>query len=228
MNKNKYIYIQCFLLLFAVAFNGCKKDNYPAPTSYITGKLTYNGNPVPFMLNDVQIDFFEPGFSGGLGALNTRIQQDGSYSNLLFDGNYKLTFRRGVAPFVDITDTIPVSIKGSTTLDLPITPFFWIQEPSYSVVGTNVTATVNITKVVSTRNLENVSILVGGTQFTDFINNISKTTYAAASITNLAAVPVSASLTNLGTQKFFYVRISAKTVGLTAQNYSKVVLVNIP
>ncbi len=228
MKKNTYFNKVWLFMLTVVVFGACKKDNYAPPSSYITGKLTYNGKAVPFKLADVQVDFFQYGYKGGLGALNTRIQQDGSYSNALYDGDYKMAFRQGVAPFVDRPDTVSVSVKGNTTLDLAVTPFFWIDEPTYAISGTNVTATVNITKVVSTKNLESVSILVGSTQFTDFTNNLSKTTYTAASITNLAAVPVTASLTALGTQKFFYVRISAKTTGLTAQNYSQVVTMTLP
>lgn len=81
-------------LLATTLLTGCKKDNFDPPSTWMTGRLVHNGAPVymdgsPSDANDEIIQFFQDGF-GKHEGWGIRVKYDGTYSSLLFDGEYKL------------------------------------------------------------------------------------------------------------------------------------------
>src|SRR5215217_3948136 len=106
------------LLATVILFSSCEKDNYTAPKSILSGKIVYNGEPIGVEYNQVRLQLWQPGF-GKLAAIDAQVDQAGSYSALLFDGNYKMVFPQGRGPFRTIQkdaaakDTVFVNISGN-------------------------------------------------------------------------------------------------------------------
>ena len=151
------------------------------------------------------------------------IAQDGSFSASVFNGNYKLTRLKGNGPWADNTDTIDVQVNGTANVDVPVDPYFIIKNETFQRSGTTVTATFNLQRVNTTKNLELVRIYLGKTIITDQINNDNIGTKLAAAITDLTqpvtvSVTIPASLTGVD---YAYARVGVKTVGVTELLYSQ-------
>jgi hypothetical protein len=95
----------------------CKKDNYDEPTSLLSGKLVYQGQTFGLERDQVPFDLFQFGF-GKVGPIGASFTQEGTYSALLFDGEYKFTVPNGQGPFMwkrtaaDKPDTVNITLRG--------------------------------------------------------------------------------------------------------------------
>lgn len=178
--------IQCAALtLLAVSVAGCDitaLDNYEAPSSKLTGRVVYNGEPVQVRSNEVELELWEQDIEEF--ELNQKIQvhvaQEGTFSAVLFDGRYKLNLLPGSGPWVTPTplDTIRFELRGSHTLDVPVTPYYVVRDEQFSYDrnanapwGT-VTGTFRVGKVNTSRAVEYVGVYVGVTSFVDRINSL--------------------------------------------------------
>ncbi|HVI48988.1 MAG TPA: DUF3823 domain-containing protein [Chitinophaga sp.] len=227
MNHFKYFTI-CLNIILVVAFASCKKDSESPPDLRLEGSLTYKGRPLGFKNTEVTLDLYQPGYAI-LTAIPCRVNQDGGYAAQLFPGSYKMTFRRNVAPFYDITDSISISVTGNTSKSFEVTPFFYVNEPAFTLKGDSLFATVNIEKIATDRNLEKVGLYISSSHYCDAIYSTGgKAEVAAGDISNLTNVTLKAKLTPaLMQQKYLFARVGAKTIGLNAQNYSLVKQVDI-
>src|SRR5687768_6041350 len=98
----KRIFNYNIILAVLVVFASCKKDNFDPPGSTFKGRITYNGEPIMVEQNQVRFQLWEPGW-GLNGALDVAIDQDGSYSAVLFNGKYKLVIPKNEGPFMSKT-----------------------------------------------------------------------------------------------------------------------------
>lgn len=217
--KKKFLLAITTASLLLVA--GCKKDNYKEPSSFITGKLVYQGQPLGVRSNGVQLELWQKGYQ-----FFTKVAvfpaQDGSYSIDVFDGDYQLTVLKGTGPWADKLDTIPVHLQGTASVDVPLDPYFIIKNESFVRSGTTITGTFTIQKVNTTKTLELVKIFIGQTLITD--NNLNN-----ANAQKLAAViditqPITLSVTvpaSLATKDYAFMRIGVKTTGVTEYLYTQ-------
>ena len=165
MRLNK-IYMLIFALAILVA--GCGKDNYDEPSSMLMGKVVYNSQAIGVKGtgSSVQLELWQDGYQ-----LNTSIPvyltQDGSFSVSLFDGTYKLVSKSGNGPWVSAQDTVVVNVKGNTTVDYPVTPFYTISEENFSLSGNMLTATFNLAEVSGSQAVERAILVVNKTSFVD-------------------------------------------------------------
>ena len=213
------------LLLVSVGFiSSCELDNYEAPKSMLKGNVVYNGQPVNIRSNagGVKLELWQRGYAL-FSKIPVNIDQDGSFSASLFDGDYKLTRLRG-APWADNTDTINVQVRGTTTVDVPVDPYFVINNISFQKNGTaSVTATFNLQRVNTGRALELARIYLGRTMIVDQNNNAGGSiTVAAAAIPDLTQ-PITATVNipaSVSGQNFIYARVGVKVVGVAELLYS--------
>jgi len=219
--KNKFLFgISLGLVAFLPA---CKKDNYKPPSSTLTGQVVYQGQPLGVRSNGVQLELWQSGFQL-FSKIPVYVSQDGKFSASLFDGDYKLTRLKGNGPWVDNTDTISVHVSGTTTVDVPVQPYFVIKTQTFQKSGSAVTATVKVDKVVSSATIERVSFYIGGTTLVDanFKDGFDdKTGTALADLSqniNLSITP-SAALVAKG---YVYCRVGVKTSGVAEMAYSPV------
>ena len=208
-------------LLALVLLAGCKKDNFEAPKSKITGRVVYQGQPLSVRSNGVQLELWQKGFQL-FTKIPVYVAQDGTFSAEVFDGDYLLTRLKGNGPWADITDTIPVHVSGSATVDVPMDPYFIIKNESFSKSGTTITGTFNLQRVNTTKNLELVKIYIGRTLLTDQNFNDVNAQKAASAITDLTQ-PVTVSATipaSLVNNDYVFVRIGVKTLGVSEYIYT--------
>jgi len=214
----------------------CGLDNYDAPGSVLEGRLVYNGEPISVSYNDVTFQLWEPGWQKK-AEINVAIDQDGSYSALLFNANYKLIIPSNQGPFRSKTnaestsDTILVNLSGNKVLDIEVEPYYMIRNPLFTVAGRVVTGTFKADKIitgVNAKNIEEVAIYVNKTMFVDFRSNVASTTMAGSTITDLSTISLNTSVPTLvPTQTYVFVRIGLKIQGIEDRIFSPIVKVNL-
>jgi len=225
--KFKIHYI--ILLAFAFGVQSCKKDNYEAPASTLNGRISYNGEEIGLEYNQVPLELYQPGF-GKSGAIATTFAQDGTYSSLLFDGQYKLIIPNGQGPFrwqentSGGRDTLNVTVQGNQTLDLEATPYFMIHNAAYTVSGTTLSATCRLDQIITDANaktVESVTLFINKTMFVSRANNIANTELAASAITDPANISFSVNIPSITpTQNYVFARVGIKISGVEDMIFS--------
>src|SRR5690606_8757374 len=151
------------------------------------------------------------------------VAQDGTFSAVVFDGDYKMTLIRGNGPWLDRTDSIDVQVRGSQMIDVEVQPFYAINNPSITVNGSSLSVTFALEDSGSGRNLEYAAIFMGRTSLTDAVRNEGVHTIPMDDITfgtpMTVEVPIPA---NLSGRAEIFVRIGAKTAGVAELIYSQV------
>lgn len=226
------IRLNLILLLFIVAVSSCKKDNYDAPSSKFSGRLVYKGDPIGVEYNQVPFQLYQPGF-GKIGPISGTFDQDGAYSTLLFNGNYKFTIPPGQGPFrwkensKNQRDTVAVAINGNQTMDVEVTPYYMVRSPQIAAASGKVTATFNIEKVVTdanARGIDRVTLYINKTQFVSGADNIGATDLnGASSLTNLNNLTLSVNILTISPiQNYVFARIGIKISGVEDMIFSPV------
>jgi hypothetical protein len=178
--------LKSFLYIAAAIFTvlmGCKKDNFDPPGSVLKGRVVYNGQALQVRTptvnasggtttGGVQLELWQYGYQL-FTKIPVYVNQDGTFSASLFDGNYKLV-RLGGAPWENNTDSIDIKLNGSLEVDVPVVPFFTVSNASFTFnkADSTVTGTFTVNNVVPGSTLELASISVGPTQFVDVVNQV--------------------------------------------------------
>lgn len=210
--------IQCIpalLLALMVGLSGCEKDNRTEPKSVLKGRIVYEGQAVGVRSNGVQLELWQRGYQL-FTKIPVHVNQDGTFSASLFDGNYKLVRLRGNGPWIDNTDTIDVALRGTTEIDVRVVPYFVFKNDTYSKGEGKVSATFNLQQVNNTRTLERVNLYIGTTTIVDPNNNVGNAQEVAAKITDLSK-PITLTVTipaNQAGRDYIYARIGVKTSGV--------------
>lgn len=218
MKIKNYIY-----LLFAASVTmlaSCKFDNYIAPSSVLSGTIGYQGQVIGVRSNAVELELWQRGYQL-YTKIPVYIKQDGTFKAILFDGEYKLTYLKGVGPWVTKTDSVAVSVRGNTIVDFPVEPFFIIKSSTFVKNGTNITGTLTLQRVNTTNTLEAVRIYLNKGSIVDGNINLANASIAASAITDITA-PITISVTiptTLSANDYLYARVGVKTTGVTELAY---------
>ena len=209
------------LALAALLLAACEKDNLKEPTSTLTGRIVYQGQPVGVRSAGVQFELWQRGYQL-FTRIPLNIKQDGTFSATLFDGDYKLVRARGAGPWLDNSDTIPVHVQGTAALDVPVEPYFIIKSEAFTRNGTTVTGTFQLQGVNAGRTLELARLYIGPNMILDQNNNSATTQVLAAAIPNLAQtvtlnVTIPAALAN---ESYIFARVGVKTTGVAELLYT--------
>lgn len=119
------------LCAFALVFTACEYDNYDEPSSHFHGRILYNGEPLGFGYNECYIELWEQGDWALKAAIRVNVNIDGTFSHVLFDGDYKMVIPSSVRPFKMEQDTVLVQLRGDQQMDLNVTPYFTIENVQY-------------------------------------------------------------------------------------------------
>ncbi|MBA2562330.1 MAG: DUF3823 domain-containing protein [Chitinophagaceae bacterium] len=221
------IYFKHFILFALIAsIISCKKDNYEEPTSLLNGRIVYQGEALNVEHNQVPFELYQYGF-GKTGAISGTFTQDGTYSALLFDGNYKFIIPGGQGPFLSRPDSMNITMQGSQTLDIEVTPYFMVRTPMFTASGGIISASAKIEKIVTdpanAKDIESISLYLNKTQFVSSANNLSFADSTGASIMDLNNVTLSASVPAIvPTQNYVFARIGIKIAGVEDRIFSPV------
>jgi len=159
----KIIYLS--FILFTMLLSSCEFDNYTTPGISFKGNLTYKGNNYLFDGNPGLgvLTLIQKGFGKIDAGTNVRINENGSFSQLIFPGDYWLTLANNPYPFefkefktmgVGLGyDTIPMKISSNTVKNIEVTPYYQIKDFTATVVDGNIVTNFNVVKTDSTINV---------------------------------------------------------------------------
>ena len=232
--KIKFRYIVLVAITFCTAAVSCKKDNYTAPSSTLSGRLVYKGDSIGVERDQVPYELYQYGF-GKVGAIGSSFAQNGTYSQLLFEGDYKLIIPNGQGPFMwnktssGAPDSVAISLKGSQVVNLEVTPYYMIRTPQMVAVAadTSVTATFKVEKIITDavngRNIDRVSFYINKTQFVSGGDNIIGIDLAGPAITDPNNITLNVKVPLfVPTQNYVYGRVGIKIAGIEDMIFSPV------
>jgi hypothetical protein len=215
----------------AVIFS-CKKDNYEAPSSSLSGKLVYKGEAFGVEKDQVPFQIYQYGF-GKVGPIGQSFAQEGTYSALLFNGEYKLIVPNGQGPFLwkktaaGDPDTLVINMNGNQVMDLEVTPYYMIRNPQIATAAGKVNATFKAEKIITdanAKNIENVGLYINRTQFVSPGNNIANTVLAGSAITDPNNLSLSVTIPTLTpAQNYVFARIGLKIANVEDRIFSPLV-----
>lgn len=223
----RYIVIPALFL----SFYSCKKDNRAAPATFLTGAIMYKGDSINVERNQVPYRLYQYGF-GKVGQIgnNTTFQQNGSYSQVLFDGDYKLIIPNGQGPFLwkkdanGNPDSLAISLKGNQTVNLEVTPYYMIRNAQISASGGIVTANFKIDKIITdslAKNIERVSLYINKTQFVSGGDNIALKDMAGGAITDPNNITLTVTVPPITpTQNYIFARVGVKIANVEDMIFS--------
>jgi hypothetical protein len=201
---------------------GCKKDNYDEPSSQLSGRFVYQGEAINVEYNRVPYEIYQYGF-GKTGPINATIMPEGTYSHMLFDGEYKLVVREGQGPFLwaiagGKPDTVTIQVNGNTTRDIEVTPFYMIRNAQMSQTAGNVTGTFKIEQIVTgadAKTIERAALFINKTIFVGVDNNIGRVEVTGANIVDPNNVSLNVNIPNISpSQNYVFARIGVKASGV--------------
>jgi hypothetical protein len=230
----KHIFKYLFILGVVFSFASCKKDNYSKPGSFLTGSLMYQGDSIFVERSQVSYQLYQSGFGqiGPIGASSSSDQnaspstltyfaQDGTYSQVLFNGAYKLIIPNGQGPFIwkqdafGNPDSLSITLEGDKTVNLEVTPYYMIRNTQISASAGIVTATFKAEKIITdpsmAKDIERVSLYINKTQFVSGGDNIAFTDLPVADIANPDNISLTVEVPALATtQSYIFARVGIK------------------
>lgn len=229
------------LALFLFGLTACEKDNFEPPKSTFAGRLVYKGEPILVQSANtgstsdfpVFIELWQQAYNSR-SSIRIPIAQDGSFTALLFDGDYKLIVPNGQGPFLwkrtlaNNPDSLSVSLRGSQQMDIEVMPYYMVRSPQFAISGQKVTGTVKLEKVITDavngKAIERVSLYVNKSQFVDSGNSISATDLAGSAVKDLNAVTITSGTlpATVPAQNYVYVRMGLKITGVEDMIYTPV------
>ncbi|GBU06956.1 hypothetical protein AwDysgo_02870 [Bacteroidales bacterium] len=208
------------IILFILCLSSCGLDNYDEPSSELSGKVTYNGEAIGVKgtVESVQLHLFQDGYD-----LRTEIPvfvgQDGSFKALLFDGVYKMVARDRNGPWLNTRDTVLVVVKGSSTCQYPVTPYYMINNTMFDVDNDNkLTASFEVEKIAGNNTIESIFLLVSKTSFVDNVSQVARVNLEKPT-TGLANISLDLNSLN---ERFLFARVGVKIDGVDEAIYSKI------
>jgi hypothetical protein len=212
---------QYICILSSLLFLACEKDNLNEPGSKLSGRIVYEGQPVGVRSSGVQFELWQPGYQL-YSKIPLNIAQDGSFSAVLFDGDYKLVRTPGAGPWANNTDTINIKLSGSANVDVPVAPYFLIKNTVIEKNGTAVKATFTIEKNTTDKTLEMARLYIGPNLIVDQNNNAANVQAAAATITIGQPVTLTVNIpSSIANDAFIFARVGVKTSGVAELLYTQ-------
>lgn len=225
---------QIVWLLPLVLFTACglnSYDNYDEPGSQLEGAFLHNGDSVRVSYDNVTFELWQTGF-GTESPINVTVDQNGSFSAVLFDGDYRMVIPPGQGPFINSgigeggSDTLDIQLQGYQQLDIEITPYFMIRNAEFSVSGRTVSADFAVDQIVTgadAQDLELVQLYVSKTKYVDTRTSISTSTVNGDDINDMNNINLTAEVpTMTPTQDYVFVRAGVKAANVEDMIYSQI------
>ena len=225
-------------LLIIITNSSCLSeiDNYAEPNETLKGTIIdkFTGKPMITETGALRIKLEELSWSATPTPEYFGNKQDGTYFNSkIFKGHYRITAENG--PFVPLTDTVEVDIKGVTSHDFVVEPYLHLDITDLQIVDTTFTVKFNITSETDMYNVLDAKVFVNNTSFVGDGANIQD--YSAQKIdlsTTLTEMvyltEYSFKVTQLKRGRTYYMRVGARVDDPIAKkyNYSEIREVKIP
>jgi hypothetical protein len=210
------------LLALSTAIMSCELDNYEPPTSQLSGRIVYQGEPLHFEYNRVSYELYQDGF-GKTGPMSSTFTSDGEFSHVLFDGTYKMVVPDGQGPFIwenvgnTESDTLIINVNGSTEMDIEVLPFWMIRNTALTGSGNQVTGSFDLEQIITDANaraIESITLYVSKTLFANSQTNVATSMIEGSAITDVNDLSLSVTVPELvPAQNYVFASIGVKLVG---------------
>ncbi|WP_186755463.1 DUF3823 domain-containing protein [Echinicola salinicaeni] len=228
--KNSIKYI-AGLFCMTLGLTSCEYDNYDEPKLLFEGNLVYQGEPIGVSYNDVYFELWEEGWQT-FGNIGVSVDQDGSFSSLLFSGDYKLIIPASQGPFMSMTntetnsDTIPLNLRGSLDMDIEVMPYYMLRNVSISGNSNTVNADFSLEQIITDENAKGINEVVlylSKTTFVDSRTSISSSRIGGADIADLNNIQLSTSVPDMTpTQDYVFARVGVRIDGVEDMLFSDI------
>lgn len=151
------------ILLCVCLFFSCEYDNYDAPDLVFSGRLLSNGESFLYDGNPARpvLKLIQKGFGKVDDGTTVRIDENGTFQQLIFDGDYWLTLNNTKYPF-ELTDfnslgaglgydSIYMPVSSSVKKDLEVKPYYQISNFTVNVEGDNIVLRADVAVNPDTR-----------------------------------------------------------------------------
>lgn len=213
------------LIATALFIQGCGKDNYDRPESVISGKVTFNGQPLNLKGTGeaVQLKLYQPGYE--LNAeVPVYVSQEGSFEVKIFDGQYKLVARDNNGPWVNSTDTVTIDLRGNAEVNYEVNPYFLVEGTQLGLSPDNtLTGSFSIVKNVASAEMSYYTVIVSKTAFVDEVSNFYRKDYTTASGTTITVSEDLSADETVKTATALYARIGVRATSADQAIYSEVI-----
>lgn len=224
--------IRSYILLATIGMLGaCSYDNYDAPESKFEGNLVYQGTPLNLDPRNVYMELWEPGWAKK-SKIDIHVDQNGRFSAVLFNGNYKLFIRRNSVPFMaphneqTNSDTILVEVRGNKKMDIDVTPYYLIRNASITNSGKTVDATFGIEKIITDANqkdVERVTLYINKVNLVSADTKIGEASLNGGDIADPNAISLTTQIPDMTpAQPYVYARVGVKLAGVDYLIYSPI------
>lgn len=216
MKLSNYIKFFAAVVLLNTA---CKKDNYEAPESILSGKIVAQGQSVGLRSNGVQLELWQHGYAF-FQKVPVYVDQDGNFSARVFDGEYKLVQRFGNGPWQNNTDSITVQVSGNTVVDMPVNLYYGLSNVSVQKSGNAVNASFNVQKI-GANNVDRAALFLSSSNIVDLANNLAMVEKEGANINIAASQTLSVTIpASLASRDYLYARVGIRAAGADEYLYS--------
>ena len=209
------------ILLGALLFS-CEKDNYDPPSARLTGRLLYQGEPIYVEYDRVSYELYQDGF-GKTGPLGSTFTPEGEFSQLLFDGEYKMIIPIGQGPFIPLrnsvgaADTLLVDLRGSEEIEVEVTPYWMIRNPQFRKGEQNsISGTFSLEQIATgenAREIESATLYVSKTTFANSQTNVATASIVGGDIPDMNNVALRVGVPELQPiQNYVFASIGVKFV----------------
>lgn len=161
----KTLYYIATLILAGLMFS-CGLDNYDEPGALLTGKITYNGEAIGVRHASVIFDLYQDDYELN-NTIEVFINQDGTFSSMLFNGPYRMVARDNNGPWLNDSQPVEFTVKGNTEIEFNVIPYYTLSDIDITKTGNNVTGSCIINKADGSKELEEMTLYVGKTRFVD-------------------------------------------------------------
>lgn len=227
----KTIQLYIVLSVMIVMLESCEYDNYDAPESKLEGQLVYQGTPLNLDARNVYMELWEPGWEKK-NKIDVHVNQNGAFSALLFNGDYKLFIRRNSVPFMaphnDQTnsDTILVEIRGNKKVDIDVIPYYLVKNASITNSGKTVNAAFGVEKIITDANqkdVERVTLYINKGNLVSSDMKIAEVSLNGGDIADPNAILLTTEIPDLTpAQSYVYARVGIKLAGVDYLIYSEI------
>lgn len=214
----------------AIAFAGCDYDNYEAPKSQLTGRIVYEDEAVGLRQTGTGQDYnvlelYQPGFEG-TAPIPVYVDQDGTFSAMLFDGTYRMVAKNGAGPWVDSGTELNFDVRGNTVVDFPVTPYYVIRDARFNTANDKLTVSFRVDRGAFTNVngkpealIESIALYINNTRFVDDATYRKKVDAASLSI-GTQSITVNLEDAELKKYPVLYARLAVGTQGVSPKIYT--------
>jgi hypothetical protein len=235
----KKIIYSLLIIICAVGFSSCEKDNYDEPNARFYGKIIDSTTGTNFVMTSqsLQVRMWEISYKENPSQRNVNVKDDATFNNnKLFAGTYQVLPTNGA--FWPVTDTLTIELKNGKAVEqnFTLTPYLKVSIVDYKLTGTslNIVGKLNAPIVDGLPNVLDIRPFVAITKFVGSANISSYSDPFRIEINKkFSDIPAgqtfSMTVTGLLPGRTFYVRLGARVDdSYKATNYSEIIKIDVP